>query len=215
MHVRQKVAIWGASGHALVVADIIRLVGKFEIFGFIDDVNSVQFKSNFCGARIFGDQDYLEELKRGGVDHLIFGFGNCEARLRLAEISRKNGFSLASAVHPKATIAADVNIGCGTVIVAGAVVNSGTTIGENVIINTSATIDHECVIGDGVHICPGVHLAGKVTVGRATWVGIGTTVVDKMTIGANSVIGAGSLVIKNVPDNVMAYGVPAKVIKGL
>ena len=209
----KKLAIWGASGHALVVLDIIRLTGEYDIIGFIDDVNPVRPDDSFCGFPVLGGRDCLEKLARDSVSHLIFGFGNCEARLRLAEWARERGFSLATAIHPKATVAEGVAVGAGTVIVAGAVVNPGTTIGENVIVNTCASVDHECVIDDGVHICPGAHLAGRVSVGRASWVGIGATVIDRVRIGAGAMIGAGAVVVNDIPDGVLAYGVPAKVIK--
>jgi acetyltransferase EpsM len=210
---KRKIVVWGASGHALVVADIIKLTNEYEIVGFIDDVNPVPANTRFCGAPVLAGTDCLEELRHQGLSHIILGFGNCQARLRLAEWSREMGLSLATAIHPKAIVADGVTVGLGTVIAAGAVVNSGATIGENVIVNTCASVDHECVIEDGVHICPGVHLAGRVTVGRASWIGIGATVVDRVRIGAGSMIGAGAVVVNNIPDGVLAYGVPAKVIK--
>jgi UDP-N-acetylbacillosamine N-acetyltransferase len=207
----EKIVIWGASGHAMVVADIIRLVGRYEIIGFIDNVNPHRRGSEFCGSQILGGEEQLEMLLNQGIDHIIFGFGNCEARLRLSEHVKPQGFHIASAIHPRAIIASDVTIGAGTVIMGGAVINSGTRIGENVIINTSASVDHECDIRDGAHICPGVHLAGKVIVGRGAWVGIGSCVVDHLSIGSGSLIGAGAVVVTDIPDNVIAYGNPAKV----
>jgi acetyltransferase EpsM len=208
-----KLLIWGASGHARVVADIICLEGKYEIFGFLDTVNPERQGENFCGSPIFGDQEQLESLKTKGVEHIILGIGNCPARLKLSEFVCTKGFSLASAIHPTAIIASDVQIAPGTVIAAGVVINPGAKIGQNVIVNTCTSIDHECVIEDGVHLCPGVHLAGKVTVGRAAWVGIGATISDRVTIGAASIIGAGAVVLKDIPAGVIAYGVPAKVIR--
>lgn len=207
----EKIVIWGASGHAMVVADIIRQAGWYEITGFIDSLNPDRHGSEFCGARVLGGEEQLGKLLDLGIDHIIFGFGNCEARLRLSEQVKPKGFHIASAIHPRAIIAPDVTIGAGTVVMGGAVINSGTLIGENVIVNTSASVDHECNIGDGAHICPGVHLAGKVTVGRGAWVGIGATVVDHVSLGRGSLIGAGAVVVTDIPDDVIAYGNPAKV----
>jgi acetyltransferase EpsM len=97
--------------------------------------------------------------------------------------------------------------------VAGAVINPGVKLGENVIVNTCASVDPECVIEDGAHICPGIHLGGKVSVGRAIWIGIGTTVKERVTVGAGTLIGAGSVVVDDIPDNVIAYGALARVVR--
>ena len=211
----RKLVIWGAAGHALVVADIVRLQGDYELVGFLDDVDSTRRGTEFSGLPVFGGKEKLDELRDKGVGHLIVGFGNCEARLRTSALIREKGFATATAVHPKATIASDAVISPGTVIAAGAVINPRATIGENVIINTGATVDHECSIEEGVHICPGAHLAGNVSIGRATWIGIGAIVSDHLRIGANTIIGAGAVVMTNIPDGVVAYGVPARVIKSI
>jgi len=208
-----NLVIWGASGHALVVADIIRLRGEYRITGFLDDRNPDRQHKAFCGAAILGGREQLPKLAALGVTHVILGFGDCGARLRLASLVRQHGLLLATAIHPRATIAAGVSVGDGTVIAAGAVVNPGTVIGENVIVNTSASIDHECIVEDGAHVCPGVHLAGGVTVGRGAWVGIGAIVVDHIRIGAGAFVGAGALVTHDVPGRVLAYGFPAKVVR--
>lgn len=208
-----KIVIWGASGHAKVVADIIRLRGEYQIFGFIDSINPERRNAEFYGANILGGAEQLDRLKDEGVDQLIFGFGNGDARLRLAELIKSKGFRLVSAIHPRSITASDVTIAPGTVVAAGAVINPGSLIGENVIINTSSSIDHDCVIGDGTHICPGVHLGGHVKIGRGTWIGIGACVSDHISIGNESMVGAGAVVIRDLPDNVVAYGNPAKVAK--
>jgi UDP-N-acetylbacillosamine N-acetyltransferase len=209
----EKIIIWGASGHAKVVADIIHICRIYEIAGFLDNINLERHGELFCESQIFCGSEYLDTMFRSGVRHAIVGFGDCEARLKLAQVVREKGFSLANAIHPQAIISRDVQIGAGTVIVAAAVVNPGTTIGENVIINTSASIDHDCLISSGVHICPGVHLGGGTSIGEGTWIGIGTIIKDHVKIGAHTLVGAGSLVLKDIPDNVVAYGSPAKIIR--
>ena len=210
-----RVVIWGASSHALVVADIIRSRGEYEIVGFLDDISPERARAEFCGATILGGAEQLDVLRRREVEYLICGFGNCPARLRLSALARAKGYRLATAIHPRATVAADVTVGAGTVIAAGAVVNPQTRLGENVIINTSAAVDHECTIEDGALINTGARLGGRVTVGRAASVEIGAIVTSRRRIGAGSVVGAGSIVLADVPDGVLAYGTPARVIRDL
>ena len=210
---QRELVIWGTGGHALVVADVVRLQGLYRIAGFLDDSRPFRGGSEFNGVPVLGTGEALDTLVGQGIRHLLLAFGDCEARLRLARVAREKGFQLATAVHPRAVVAEGVSVGDGTVIAAGAVVNPGAVIGENVIINTLAGVDHECQLEDGVHLSPGVRLAGRVTVGRGSWVGMGASVKERVRIGAGTVIGAGAVVLRDVPDGVVAYGVPARVVK--
>lgn len=210
MTTRPKLVIWGAAGHARVVADIVRLVGAYELAGFLDDVDPGRKGSEFAGRPVLGGREALPGLRAAGVEHLVPAFGDNEARLRLIEVARQQGFTLTTAIHPSSVIAADCTIGPGTVVAAGCVVNPGTQVGECVILNTSAAVDHDCTIEDGAHVGPGARVGGHVTVGRAAWLGIGAVVKDRVTIGKGAVIGAGAVVLRDIPPGVVAYGVPAR-----
>ncbi len=210
---RPGVVIWGASGHAMVVADIIRLCGEYEIAGFLDDYNPDRRGEAFCGSTVLGGREALDELREQGIRHVIGGFGHCKGRLAAADYARSRGFELAKAIHPSAAVAPGVSVGGGTVVAAGAVICTACEIGDNVIVNTCASVDHEGVVEDGVHICPGTHLAGGVRVGRGAWIGVGATVSDHLSIGAGSLIGAGAVVVRDLPENVVAYGVPARIVR--
>jgi UDP-N-acetylbacillosamine N-acetyltransferase len=211
--VRFPLAIWGTSGHARVVADVIRCGTEFEVVGFLDDVNPDRHGSRFCDAKVLGGREQLPRLAESDVRHIILGFGNNAARRRLGRELQDAGYTLARAIHPRATVAADARLGDGTVIVAGAVVNPNVSLGENVIINTGATVDHDCVLGDAVHVSPGAHLAGGVSVGHEAWIGLGALVLEGRQVGERSIIGAGAVVNRDVPGGVVAFGVPARVVK--
>src|SRR4051794_9827234 len=105
-----KIVIWGASGHARVVADIFRLRGC-EILGFVDDVNPEKHGTAFCGARILSGKEELKELKAAGLAGVCIAIGSGSARLQLSRLVREMGLSLRSAIHPSAIVASDALIG--------------------------------------------------------------------------------------------------------
>lgn len=205
----RELLIYGASGHAKVVIDIVEQENVYTIVGLLDDAPERQ-GSEFFGYRVLGGQEVLDKHRRCGI---LIAIGDNGARKRLQEHAKSLGYTVVVATHPSAQVARDVSIGPGTVIMAQVAINSGTVIGEGVIVNTGATIDHDCRIGDFAHISPGVHLAGNVTVGTLTHIGIGACVIPGVRIGERTLIGAGAAVIDDIPDGVIAVGVPARVIK--
>jgi UDP-N-acetylbacillosamine N-acetyltransferase len=207
------IVIFGAGGHALVVADILELMGEFRLVGFLDEKNPQRRGERFGCAHVLGGWSELTALSSQGLSHAIVAVGQCAARVRIAGALADAGFSLVNAIHPRATVASGVQLGAGIVVAANAVINPGSTLGGNVIINTGATVDHECSVGAGAHVGPGVHLAGKVTIGDRAWIGIGAIVIDRVTIGADACVGAGSVVIADVLPGTLAYGVPARMIR--
>lgn len=208
-----RVVIWGASGHALVVADILRLSGTYSLAGYLDSIQPRRRGEPFGDSVVLGGREQLQALRDSGVDYLALGVGDCRARLEIADVAVGAGFRLATAIHPSAVIAGNASVGEGSVLCAGSVVNPVARLGRAVIVNTGASVDHECVIGDGAHISPGVHLAGRVTVGMGTFVGVGSVARDGVSIGERCIIGAGAVVVNDIPGDVVAYGVPARVVE--
>jgi acetyltransferase EpsM len=212
---KHKLVIWGASGPALVVADIIRLRNEYEIVGYLDNLNPQRKGTDFGGAKVLGGDEELDDLLSAGVRHMIFAFQNNQARLRLAEMAKAKGFQLVTALHPTASVAVDVVIGAGTVVRAQSAIGPETRIGENCIIGYGAMISHSCTIADGVHISSGVNVAGSTRIGCASWIAMGATVIDPVQVGRNALVGAGAVVTRDIPDGVVAYGVPAKIVRRL
>lgn len=192
--------LFGASGHAKVVMDIIAAQGD-EVGCLYDDnprCAEIHCKPVYstCDSSVSGP--------------LIISIGSCAVRRLIAE--RYANLKFAKAIHPKAIISDTVRIGNGSVVMPGVIINSDSVIGKHCIINTNASIDHECQIADYVHIAPGATLSGNVEVGECSWIGVGACVKQGIKIGKNCMIGAGSVVVKNIPDNATAYGNPARII---
>ena len=118
-------------------------------------------------------------------------------------------------IHPTAIVDESVQIGKGSVIMHGSILQAATTIGHHVIINTRVLIDHDCQIADFVHLAPGVVLCGNVRVGENTLIGAGSMVVPNITIGNNCHIAAGSVITQNIPDGATVRGNPGKIIRTL
>lgn len=208
---RQKLVLWGAGGHARVVAELAALEGRFEVVGLIDDVNPERHGTAPFGVPILGGADVLPGLHSRGVRHLLVAIGSCRARLELTEQAERLGFSCPVLVHPRAFVSPSASVGAGSVVAAAGHVGPGSTIGRASIVNTGASVDHDCRLDDGVHVAPGATLGGGVTIGRGAWVGLGAAVIQDRTIGAWTIVGAGSVVVRDLPDGVVAWGSPAKV----
>jgi UDP-N-acetylbacillosamine N-acetyltransferase len=205
--------LFGAGGHARVVADIVRLGGEYTVAGFLDDVNRHRHGLLYERAPILGGFNHLDALRAEGVRYIFIAIGDCGRRLRLAETVARAGFEFPTLVHPRAVVASGGSLGEGTVVVAGGIVNPGAHVGAHAIVNTAASVDHDCVVADGVHIACGARLAGGVHVGRGAWIGIGAMIREHVHVGAGSIVGAGAVVLDDIPDGVVAYGCPAKVIR--
>jgi sugar O-acyltransferase (sialic acid O-acetyltransferase NeuD family) len=200
------ILIVGAGGHAKVVADIL-LCQNVNVAGFVDDAATL-WNTRVLGLPVLGPIDDWMDFR---PDRLAMGIGANAVRLSIVERLGEEASSLwCTAIHPSALIAKSSQVNPGTVIMAGAIINPDSRIGAHAIINTSATVDHDCSIGDFVHVAPGTNLGGGVRIGAGTLVGIGSAIAPYRTIGKWSTIGAGAVVVHDVPDHVVARGIPAR-----
>jgi sugar O-acyltransferase (sialic acid O-acetyltransferase NeuD family) len=209
-----RVALFGASGHARVVADMLERSGLFEIAGLI--VSNLPAGTMCFGYCVLGSEMDLPGLiDQYGIQAGAIAVGDNWRRSQfLARIERVSpALRFVTAVHPSAQIGRDVTIGRGTVILAGAVVNSGSQIGPFSLINTKASLDHDGRMGSFTSLAPGATVGGGVEIGDFSAISLGASVIHRVRIGSHSVIGAGAVVIRDIPDRVVAFGVPAVVVR--
>lgn len=206
--IKEKIFVFGASGHAKVVIDIIEQQGMYKIAFLADDDPELKGTNVYGYPVIGGKTELLESNIRQG----IVAIGSNKARRTVSLWLAAHGFECVNAIHPSAQIARGVTIASGAVVMAGAVINSDSDIGYGVIINTRAGIDHDCTIGDYTHIAPGATLCGTVSVGEECFVCAGVTVIPNLNIGNNVIVGAGATVIGPISDNLVVAGIPAKTL---
>jgi len=132
---------------------------------------------------------------------------------KIVEILNPDKNKFMNIIHDGLDISHTSKLGIGVIINSKVSIAAHTIIGDFVSINRHVSIGHHTNIGDYCSINPGVNIAGNVTIGEGTTIGIGTNIIDGIKIGKNSIIGAGSIVTKDIPDNVVAYGNPCKIIR--
>ena len=209
----KNLLIWGATGQSIVLNDFLSEQG-YLLVALYD--RNPEIESPFSDVKLFNEEQslykYLEQFD--DINYVVaIGGGNGKDRLLLHDKLKSKGYTPIQCLHPNAIVSKSAVIGEGCQILMGTAVAAKVVLGKSVIINTSASVDHECTIEDGCHIAPGVHLAGNITVGKNTFIGVGASICPNLKIGENVTIGAGSVVISDIPDNVVVYGVPAKVQK--
>jgi len=207
----KNIYLFGFSGHALVVEDCVDK-SEYSIAGYFDLVKNIDTPLNIEYLGNEAEVDLQAIIKDGVAFPAI---GSNEIREKIVRRIRNNKLNETTLQHKSSYVSSSANIGNSTLIGAKAVVNPKAKIGDGVIINTSALIEHECEIGNYAHICPGTVLAGNVKIGSNSFVGANSTVKQGISIGNNSVVGAGSVVLKDIQDNEMWAGVPAKKIKDI
>tara|TARA_R110002020_G_scaffold138469_7_gene308586 strand:- start:45729 stop:46394 length:666 start_codon:yes stop_codon:yes gene_type:complete len=210
----KNIVLIGGGNQAHYTIDIINKEGLYNIVGILDSIHDVG--SERFGYKILGRQtdinDLIEEYDiYGGV----ISIGDNWSRKYVYDDIVKNvpNFRFVNAIHPSAVVGDNVTFGEGVVAMAGTIFNPKSDIGNFTFFATGAQIEHDCTVKDFSSVSAGTVLGGYVTVGEFSALTLSVTILDRVTIGKNTVVGSGSLVIKSLPDNVLAYGNPAKIIR--
>jgi len=198
-----RLLVIGAGGHAKVVVDAALCAG-FEIAGI---VARDPHPASLLGLPVVSDASGID------ADAFIVAVGDNPARAREYAAAVERGLTPLTVVHPSAVLGTGVELGAGSFVAAGVVVNADAHIGVNAILNTACTVDHDCTVGDHAHVAPGANLCGACVVGEGTLVGVGASIVPSGRVGEWSIVGAGAAIVDDVASRSICVGVPARVIR--
>jgi sugar O-acyltransferase (sialic acid O-acetyltransferase NeuD family) len=159
------------------------------------------------------DVEILTDVNIDDYESLTLGVYHPKHKMKIIQTIGPSINRFVNVIHNGLDISKTSKLGRGVLINSKVSIAAHTTIGDFVSINRHVSIGHHTTIGDYCSINPGSNIAGNVTIGEGTTIGMGVNIIDGIKIGKNTIIGAGSLVTRDIPDNVVAYGSPCKIIK--
>ncbi|MBI4929397.1 MAG: acetyltransferase [Bacteroidetes bacterium] len=212
-----KLILFGASNFGDEIVQLFRDINKagkdtqWDIAGFLDDNPDMKGKIR-NGVPVLGGKDWLKDNHKSDYNYVCC-IGSPKAKSKVVQHLKSFNVKFATGVHPSVIMSETTTIGEGTVVTAGNIFTTNINILDHVIFNLACTLGHYSVVHDYCTINPGVNISGDVILEEGVLIGTNATILEKITIGKYSIIGAGAVVNKNIPANVTAVGIPAKVIK--
>jgi UDP-perosamine 4-acetyltransferase len=206
---QDSMIIIGSGGHAKICIDQLQSL-NYSIDCCINKAYSSDSPSSIFSIPIISGNEKLQEKFNLGYRKVFVAIGDNQIRENISNYARRIGFDFINIISDKAIVSNSAVLGSGILIMPGAIINAGVEIGSHSIINTGAIVEHECLISEYSHVASNTVLLGKVEIGTNTLIGAGSTVLPNVKIGARVTVGAGSVVTRNVLDDQVVMGNPAK-----
>jgi sugar O-acyltransferase (sialic acid O-acetyltransferase NeuD family) len=210
----EPLIIVGSGGHARVVLDAAIASGRYHPLGFVDDFRPAG--QVIDDLPVVGSTMSLLDIRAEHPEmQVVVAIGDNFTRFRAVQNVEKLMplVRWATVIDPSATVSRRAEIGEGSMIAAGAVLNPSVRLGKHVILNNCAALAHDNTFDDFSSVGPGVRTGGNVTVGSYSHIGIGATISHNVVIGDHVVVGAGAVVVGNFEDHVIVSGVPGRVMR--
>lgn len=206
---KAKLIILGAGGSAQQVCWLVSRLDTFELIGFYDETAGEE--KQYLGYPIKNSLDSLIKREKGPV-MLISAVGDISLRRRWhSEFG--SSFEFATIIDPSAIIAPNANIGKDVIVHAFSTISTNTEVQDSTYISWNCLIAHDVSIGKFTQISPGTKVTGRCRIGNFCRLGTNSSILPDVMIGDGAIIGAGAVVSRNIPENVMAAGVPAVIKK--
>jgi sugar O-acyltransferase (sialic acid O-acetyltransferase NeuD family) len=207
----KKTIIYGCGDMGIQTYNILKHDPDVEIIGFLDDDAK---HSTFLELPVLGSLDSIDQIKKTyKITHGIVTIGDNQIRSEKTKALINEDLKILKAVHPQSFIDNIIKIGSGTIVEMGAFIHPETIIGKGCFICSGSIIAHNSVVEDYVLIAGGVVFGSRVSIGSHSLIGVGANISPYISIGKNVIVGTGSAVIKNLPDNIIAAGVPAQILR--
>ncbi len=215
--IKEKIILIGSGQYARMVIDNIEDIGNIEIFGIVTSIPE-EVGKNWYRYPIIGINEEIDRIFSENKD--LTGYfltidtlrnGNMRPREQMYKMLDKK-YRAPNLIHPKALISRHAILGHGNILEAYTKIANGARMGSHCIVNSFTAVNHDQIIGDNVLIVGNVSMAGC-SIGDNTIIADGASVGFKCSVGCNCIIGDGAVIAKNIPDNVVAYGNPARIIR--
>ena len=214
----EKVIIIGGLGNGSVIANAIvdankRGSNEWEFAGYLNDRLCVSDKIE--GYPVFGKVSDAKEFLQKGYYFIntILRIDGQQERIQLFESLDIPENRLASFIHPLSYIAPNVSLGFGTVVMPNVSISSGTRFGNSCIIMVGATIGHDNEIGAYCHFAAQACVGAYTKISEGVHIGLNATTRENIRIGKNATLGMGSVLTKDMGDNEIWVGNPAKFLR--
>ena len=197
----RKLVLIGAGGHAKACIEIIESAGDYSVARVVGQESDLG--NQILGHKISHTDNDLAEL-RTEYDFAFIAIGHVHSpEKRIDTHSRlvQLGFQFPTIISPKSTVSRYAEIGSGSIVMNGAILNADCKIGENVIINSASLIEHDVWVGNHCHVSTRVSINGGSKIGNGTFLGSGSVIRNGIEIGENSFVGMGSVITKSLPPN--------------
>lgn len=202
----------GGGGHCKSVIDVIESTEQYEIVGILDKPELVG--QDILGYKVIGSDDDIAKFHEKGASFLITvgQIKSCTVRIKIATKIAHLGGSLATVVSPFARVSPWASLGKGVVVMHHALVNASAVVKDHCIINNGALVEHDAYVDEFCHVSTHAVLNGNVSLGKGCFIGSNSVIAHGVKLMSNAVVGAGSVVIRNVDQNIIVIGNPAREI---